>query len=114
VEAGVVGNGAAAVTNASISNTTQFGTTLAVPAGSIQVAALGDINGNVLKTVDNSDGTSSLVVSGTVTSGGCRAGLYHFRADGQPDAGRGNYGGADVHDGSDRSVVVDDGGCVAG
>lgn len=60
--------------NASISKTTQFGTTLAIPAGPMQVAALGDINGNLLKTVDNSDGTSSLVVSGTVTSGGVAQG----------------------------------------
>lgn len=60
--------------NASISKTTQFGTTLAIPAGPMQVAALGDLNGNLLKTVDNSDGTSSLVVSGTITSGGVAQG----------------------------------------
>ncbi len=50
-----------------ISDSSRFGTYLNLPVGPMQVAALGDVNGNVLRTVDAgaSDGTSFL--GGAVT-----------------------------------------------
>lgn len=60
--------------NASISKTTQFGTTINVAEGPMQVVAVGDVNGNVLQTTDNSDGTSTLVVTGVAISSGAAQG----------------------------------------
>jgi hypothetical protein len=62
------------VANASISDSTKFGTTLAVQAGPMQVVAVGDVNGNVLETTDNGDGTSTLVVTGVSVSSGVAQG----------------------------------------
>lgn len=62
------------VANASISDSTQFGTTLEVPPGPMQVVAIGDVNANVLQTTDNGDGTSTLVVTGVAVSSGVAQG----------------------------------------
>lgn len=60
--------------NPSISTSTKFGTALEVQAGPMQVVAVGDVNGNVLQTTDNSDGTSTLVVTGVAISSGAAQG----------------------------------------
>lgn len=62
------------MSNASISSNSKFGTALDVPVGSMQVVAVGDVNGNVLETTDNGDGTSTLVVTGVSVSSGVAQG----------------------------------------
>jgi hypothetical protein len=48
------------VTNASIGASTKFGTALALPVGLVPTVALADVNGNLVATTNNGDGTSSL------------------------------------------------------
>lgn len=48
------------MSSGSISANTRFGTALALPVGPVQTVALADIHQNILSTVDNGDGTSSL------------------------------------------------------
>lgn len=55
------------MTNASVSSSTKFGTSLHLPAGEVPTHALVDVNGNILRTSDAgiNDGTSFL--GGAVT-----------------------------------------------
>lgn len=53
--------------NSSVSTDTRFGVALHVPAGPMQVAALGDVNSNVLRTADAGVGDGTSYLGGAVT-----------------------------------------------